>query len=271
MQNRTHEDLGHVLNKAGATLCFLLLLGTAAPSREVPPPRPGNPDRGLVLFNAYCLGCHGIEGKGDGPMAARLYRDFHVLPIDLTDLAWQKSLNDSALRAIIRGGGRRPHRPSYMPAWGMTINKSQVEDLTAFIRDLKILIPGQPPKASVLDIQERLELGRTLYSINCATCHGRKGEGDGPLVEAADNLGALNHVPPNFNAPGFFRDRTDRELEKNAESGALHAHMNFDVDGHAWWHEPMSEKELKCLVFFLRAQGLVNSSLPNRRRLTDRP
>ena len=127
-------------------------------------------------------------------------------------------------------------------------------------------IAGQPPKVSVLNIQERLEHGRTIYNIYCASCHGRNGAGDGPIIEAAAKVGGLDHTPPNFNEKGFFLDKTDRELQKNAASAPAHAHVDLDVAKSAWWHQPFSEKKRNSLIFFLRAQGLVSAPPDKVRR-----
>lgn len=100
-------------------LGMLLVLATTATGKDVPPPHSGgNPDRGMFIFNTYCSACHGDEGKGDGPMAPRLGRDFQAVPTDLSNPAWQKSRDDKALKKIIRDGGKAAHRSQFMPAWG---------------------------------------------------------------------------------------------------------------------------------------------------------
>jgi mono/diheme cytochrome c family protein len=216
----------------------------------------GNPDRGMVLFNAYCIGCHGTDGKGDGPVAARLRRDFQVSPTDLSNPAWQRSLNDDALARAISRGGTSVHRSNFMPAWGLTLENHQIADLVAFVRDLRQPRAGQKPSASMLDVQDSLELGRTLYSLYCLACHGSNGVGDGPLVEEAANAMALEHAPPHFDA-SFFKNRTDAQLAELAQRGPGHAHMGFEADQATWWHRPLSAAELQSLIFYLRALALA--------------
>lgn len=55
---------------------FLL---AAAPVSATEP----DPDNGARLFRTNCATCHGLEARGDGPMAAVL----DVLPADLTRIA----------------------------------------------------------------------------------------------------------------------------------------------------------------------------------------
>ncbi|SMX32795.1 c-type cytochrome [Actibacterium lipolyticum] len=42
-----------------------------------------DPERGEEVFLSYCAACHGLEGRGDGQMAAIL----EILPADLTQLS----------------------------------------------------------------------------------------------------------------------------------------------------------------------------------------
>ena len=50
---------------------------------------------------------------------------------------------------------------------------------------------SKPPKK----IPELLTLGKKLYEQNCATCHGPKGDGKGPLGAS------LKHPPSDFTKP----------------------------------------------------------------------
>ncbi len=34
----------------------------------------GSPQRGQELFGGYCAPCHGVEGRGDGPLSPAVYR-----------------------------------------------------------------------------------------------------------------------------------------------------------------------------------------------------
>ena len=245
--------MGHLFRGGLHTLAVAAALAMTASAVGATP--AGNPDRGMVLFNAYCIGCHGVDGKGDGPVAARLRRDFQVTPTDLSNPAWQKSVDDDRMARAISRGGSAVHRSQFMPAWGLTLEGHQVADLVTFVRDLREPAGGKRSAASMINVQDSLELGRTVYSLYCLACHGPNGSGDGPLIEAADNARALSHLPPRFDA-SFFRDRTDAQLEALAQRGPSHAHMGFETDQMKWWHRALSEKELRSLVFYLRALPL---------------
>lgn len=73
---------------------------------------------GPELFKAYCVVCHGANGKGGGPMAAAL----KVAPADLTKIAARNGGNYplGKVEKIIAGeesaGGG--HGTQAMPVWG---------------------------------------------------------------------------------------------------------------------------------------------------------
>ena len=57
------------------------------------------PAQGEALFRIYCTPCHGVSGRGDGPVAAKIPK-----PADLTDPKYAREKDDFFLRVITRGG-----------------------------------------------------------------------------------------------------------------------------------------------------------------------
>lgn len=91
--------------------------------------------RGGIAFRTYCVLCHGAQGKGDG-RAARLY---NPRPADLTI----SPFNDRYKEMIIRGGGPAVGRSKFMPPWGDELTAEQIQDVIAFLRELRRT--GKPP------------------------------------------------------------------------------------------------------------------------------
>lgn len=207
-------------------------------------------DRGLMVFEAYCVGCHGLNGKGDGPMAAPLLRDFGVRPTDLSAQGYLAKRSDAELTAAITGGGKAVHRTAYMPAWGATLKPDQVGDLVAYIRELQE--GGQPEQPSFANIGKQLELGRVLYSIQCAACHGPQGEGDGPFIEGlTTGEGAVLGVePPSLAAAGFFRERSDADITTLIQQKPHHSGLKPGQS--EWWNRQLQPEEVESLIFYLR-------------------
>ena len=85
--------------------------------------------RGSIAFRTYCVLCHGATGKGDG-RAARMYTP---KPANLT----VSPFPDQYKEMIIRGGGVSVGRSAFMPPWGDELTNEQIDDLVAFLRELR--------------------------------------------------------------------------------------------------------------------------------------
>ena len=84
--------------------------------------------RGAELFNINCAVCHGVDGKGNGPVAAYLQ---NKKPADLTSPAVQ-FLSDGAIFMGITNG-----MPGAMPALNENLTVRERWDVVNFIRTLK--------------------------------------------------------------------------------------------------------------------------------------
>lgn len=72
---------------------------------------------GRELYRRYCASCHGVEGKGDGPVAGAVVPP----PTDLTTLSerWGSPLAKGTVAEFIDGRRDvRAHGPANMPVWG---------------------------------------------------------------------------------------------------------------------------------------------------------
>ena len=78
---------------------------------------------GLTEYEIACMSCHGLDGKGDGPMA----RTLSTMPADLTRIS-QRNGGEFPARAIydmIDGRGVIPaHGQRDMPIWGERYRKT---------------------------------------------------------------------------------------------------------------------------------------------------
>lgn len=88
------------------------------------------PGRGLELYTANCVACHGASGKGDGPGAGVLKPP----PRDHTDHAYMSTLSDQEIGDIIRMGGAMKGKPG-MPSHPQ-INGPDLAALVAYVRSL---------------------------------------------------------------------------------------------------------------------------------------
>jgi mono/diheme cytochrome c family protein len=73
--------------------------------------------RGAAIYQKYCASCHGVSGKGDGPVAPA----FKVPPPDLTTISQRAGGKFPAarvVRTITYGENISAHGNQAMPVWG---------------------------------------------------------------------------------------------------------------------------------------------------------
>src|SRR5262245_38222708 len=88
-----------------------LIAAGAEPARQFPT------SAGPGIYHERCTSCHGVSGKGDGPVAPAL----KVAPPDLTTITRRAGGTFPAARVfqvIAYGGGISAHGSQAMPVWG---------------------------------------------------------------------------------------------------------------------------------------------------------
>ena len=86
-----------------------------------------------TLYGMRCAMCHGADGSGNGPAAAGLKPQ----PRDFRDPAWQASVTDDHIEAIIERGGLAVGKSALMPPNPDLAGKPVVHGLRAYIRSLR--------------------------------------------------------------------------------------------------------------------------------------
>lgn len=86
-------------------------------------PTPHTPAvNGKLMYGNYCASCHGMNGKGDGPVGVAL----KVKPADLTELSRtnQGKFPFAHVATILQDGVNIPsHGNANMPVWGPVLGK----------------------------------------------------------------------------------------------------------------------------------------------------
>jgi cytochrome c553 len=98
-----------------------LILSAAAPALA------GDPQRGEPMYQRYCTGCHGVDGRGGG-------KNFMPHVGALTKKGYTELLKDSYLEAIVAQGGVAFGKSAYMPAFGTTLSSRDIADVIAYVR-----------------------------------------------------------------------------------------------------------------------------------------
>ena len=141
-----------------------------------------NAFEGRALFNNYCFVCHGMGGKGDGPLAKQLPKK----PANLSDNSKMMNRTDAQLFHIIQGTADHGIIREAMPRWDMALSEPQIKSVIAYIRVLhtaSVKVVGDP------------DSGRKIYERYCIACHGVNGKGDGVMarvlsIKPADHTNA---------------------------------------------------------------------------------
>lgn len=113
---------------AGAVAAIGLLAVGLAWLLDTPRPRPGA-GRGERLYVAYCVHCHGEDGRGSWRTSL-----FLIDPGDLSDRARASQHTDHYLFEIVKHGGSPIGRPG-MPGFEH-LPDADVEELVRYLRTL---------------------------------------------------------------------------------------------------------------------------------------
>lgn len=105
---------------------------------------------GSRLFANNCAVCHGADAGGNFGFP------------DLTDKDWLYGGKPDQIQASITHG-----RSGSMPAWGAILGEKKLTQLADYV----LQVSGQEHNA------ESAKLGDTLFSQNCAACHGQNAKG----------------------------------------------------------------------------------------------
>jgi mono/diheme cytochrome c family protein len=173
--------------------------------------------RGAEVFKHNCAGCHGREGRGNGPAAAALTPS----PRDLATAEFSdRSLSETLWNGV---------PGSSMLAW----NELTGAELRALVAYMKGLAPLEPPSRQ--SAGERAA-AKALYLKQCAVCHGKGGAGDGP------SAAVLAPAPTNF-----------REIQPTLEYA--HSALAGGVRGTAMpkWGPKLTPEERALLARYVRS------------------
>ncbi|MBE7470472.1 MAG: hypothetical protein DPW09_29560 [Anaerolineae bacterium] len=224
------QQCGFNVQRLTLNVSFLFILSGliiyASPSRLFAAPPAQAPDTppsvsgGRALWAENCQPCHGPAGKGDGPASANIP---DPLP-NMTDpeKAWQYVPAENF--EVIKNG----RIEKLMPPWGNQLSDAQIWDLTAYVWSLSL----KP---------EEIATGETIFSQQCAACHGNGGAGDGLEASAA---------MVSFTDLAAMSQRSQANLQANFQASDAHTSLNS-----------LSDQELRQVLSYVRT---FSFKLPQR-------
>lgn len=185
----------------------------------------GNAKRGRVLYERYCIFCHGPEGDGRGESSPYLDpkpRDFTKAVFKCRStpsgsLPLDSDLYDTISRGIHASG---------MPSWKPLLRQERA-DLVAYIKTFSasfqeekpgtpVNIPPEPPNSP-----DSTKRGEDLFqSMNCWSCHGKDGRGHGPSAASLTDSKGYPITPFDFTSGARFKcGETDHDMFRDLVTG----------------------------------------------------
>jgi mono/diheme cytochrome c family protein len=135
---------------------------------------------GGQAYLAQCAVCHGVEGRGDGPLAATIATAGRTAPAAL-DMARVRALGRDGVRRAIETGGHAGQAPSMMPVLAPHLGAAWMDKIADYV----VAAPSAG-KAGRAALDQYLAApagadaaGRRTYVMYCSGCHGPAGAGDG--------------------------------------------------------------------------------------------
>jgi mono/diheme cytochrome c family protein len=174
-------------------LAGTLLAVAAAKAADFP-----NIKTGKLVYERYCLSCHGAQGDGQGEAAEYMAikpRDYRQGSYKWRSTPYGSLPLDSDLEHTLMNG----LYGTYMPTWRALDDRSR-RDVIAYIKTFSPRFATERPQAPIVIPPDpgysdaSVTRGATIYKkYNCSQCHGTGGKGDGPSArELVDDWGNVS-------------------------------------------------------------------------------
>jgi cytochrome c oxidase cbb3-type subunit 2 len=194
--------------------------------------------RGRLVYEKYCVGCHGENGDGKGPAAARLItkpRDFTqgIYKFRSTD-SGSLPLEQDLYRTITRGLPR-VSMPSF-PLMPEPEKVAVIEYVKGFYPRWEeekgsrkvVLVPRAPADISS---HERALRGRLVYEeMGCGRCHGVDGRGTGATQTEYVDAWGNKQKPFDFTRGRLKAGDSPEDIYRTFHTGLRSIMPAFDTD-----------------------------------------
>ncbi len=244
MKNRTVHSIAllALLTTSLLSLGLVLRGDNDAPEKA----DPATLAKGKGLYNDICATCHGLDGKGDGVLAANLKtkpRDFTSGIFKFRSTLSGELPTDEDLSITIKSGTHSTSMTTFE-----TFSPQQIWDLVQYVKTfsprfsdakeypLKTISYGSEAPLT----RESIAKGRNDFvAMQCYKCHGEGGEGDGPSAnELTDQWGnPIN--PSDLTNPSTLKFATSpaeiyRTLETGLDGTPMPSYMDVLPDSEMW-------------------------------------
>jgi mono/diheme cytochrome c family protein len=155
---------------------------------------------GKLVFERYCVSCHGADGDGQGEAAGHMV----IKPRDYRQgtYKWRSTPSgslplDSDLEHTLMNG----LYGTYMPTWKALDERSR-RDVIAYIKTFSPRFATEAPQKPIAlpadpgySVASVMRGAATYQKYNCSQCHGSAARGDGPSAsDLKDDWGNVSVV-----------------------------------------------------------------------------
>jgi mono/diheme cytochrome c family protein len=195
-------------------------------------------ERTKGVYQQHCAACHGAKGDGNGPAAVWLFpkpRNFSAGLFKIQSSPAGSLPTDQDLFEVVTRGMPGSSMPSFT-----YLNEAQRRDAVEYVKhltaypdvsgrwinrfeeaaksgDLKPSVPVPPEPAVTV---QALTEGKELFTkLQCVTCHGETGAGDGPSAATLKDNWGLPLPPRDFNTGAFRGGHTGKDLYLRIHNG----------------------------------------------------
>jgi mono/diheme cytochrome c family protein len=191
------------MSKKALLLLCSVLLAAAALLWAGDQPQAGWYYSGKTIYRTFCASCHGMGGRGDGPVA----REMGLNLSDIGDGEYLRAHTDEdILRRLTQFNGKDP-TGFHSVVWGSALKEQAARDVVTYLRSF-IGPTGHGNPAA----------GEDLYVRFCSNCHGKEGFGDGPAAPG------MAPPPRNLRDPEFRAQHGSFTLFDSISRGGPEGH-----------------------------------------------
>lgn len=164
-----------------------------------------------IIYRRYCSSCHGAKGDGKG------LGDFVLEPPpeNFTSKETRGELSRAHMIEVLNKGTRKKGKPTGMIAFRDHLSPEQIESVVDYV--IVTFMDGRLASKNPVHaghdhsavkavdypygLQANASRGNSIYSANCQSCHGEKGDGRGNPAQMG-SVGLRNFLDADF-ASGF--------------------------------------------------------------------
>ena len=247
---------------------------------------------GYTTYTEYCIQCHGVDGKGNGPSAKGLLPPPRNLAQGLYKFPWVaygELPHDEDFARIIRHG----LKGSAMLPWDISD-----ERLDAVIQYIKTFAPAQwEGKDKVLGAKlelpndpfgdtyrhQGIEKGRKVYHVTaaCTQCHRGYATREeingwakelGTTIELGADLYQLKTQDGEYNYKVLPPDFTYHQLRSITDVPSIVQRLMYGVTGSGMpgWKDVVTDEELWALAYYVQDLRETGADLKRRNELMDK-